>query len=95
MLGVDGEIMITAQEKQEIIQKFGQGKNTGCPEVQVAILTKRINNLAPHFSKHDGDYSSNRGLLKMIGQRKNILRYLQAKDVERYNKIITALDLRK
>lgn len=87
--------MITKQEKTEIIAKFGNGKNTGCPEVQVAMLTKRINNLAPHFKKHDSDYSSNRGLLKMIGQRKNLLRYLQRTDVERYNKIISALELRK
>ena len=87
--------MITKAEKQEIIAKFGNGKNTGCPEVQVAILTKRINNLAGHFKKHEADYSSNRGLLKMIGQRKNLLRYLQTESIERYNKIITALDLRK
>jgi len=87
--------MITKQEKTEIIAKFGNGKDTGCPEVQVAMLTKRINNLSGHFKTHDSDYSSNRGLLKMIGERKNLLRYLMRKDVERYNKIISALELRK
>lgn len=76
--------------------KYGSGANdSGCPAVQVAILTHRINELKEHFGKHIHDYHSNRGLLKMIGSRKSLLRYLQRKDVDKYKGLIADLGLRK
>lgn len=88
--------MISLEEKKEIVAKFGKSANdTGSAEVQVAILTTRINNLKPHFDAHKKDYHSNRGLLKMIGHRKSLLKYIQKQDVERYQKLIKALGLRK
>lgn len=88
--------MISLEETKEIIKKFGKSENdSGSAEVQVAILTKRIENLKPHFGKHIHDYHSNRGLLKMIGQRKALLRYVQNKDQDRYAKLIKELGLRK
>ncbi len=76
--------------------KYGAGeKDTGCPAVQVAILTHRINELKEHFGKHIHDYHSNRGLLKMIGSRKSLLRYLQRKNEASYKGLIADLGLRK
>ncbi len=88
--------MITAQKSAELAKKFGKTeKNSGSVEVQVAILTERIKNLTPHFEKNKKDHSGMRGLMKMIGQRRSLLKYLSAKDEARYNKLIKELDLRK
>ena len=88
--------MLTKEQKTAIVQKFGQGgQNPGCPEVQVALLTARINGLAPHFQKNALDYNSNRGLMKMIGTRKSLLKYLQKVSEERYKNLIQELGLRK
>lgn len=82
--------------KTEIIEKFKRGESdTGSPEVQIALLTARIAQLQQHSVAHKHDYSSNRGLLKLVGQRRRLLRYLRATDVNRYRELITALGLRK
>ena len=87
---------ITKERKQEIIEKFGRVPNdTGSPEVQVALLTERINMLTEHFKGHKSDHASRRGLLKMVGQRRNLLGYHQRNDLERYRAVIKALGLRK
>ena len=85
--------MLTKEQKSEIVQKFG-GK-TGSPEVQVALMTARINYLTNHFSEHKLDHHSKRGLMKLIGRRRRMLRYINASDSERYKKLITYLGLRK
>ena len=83
-------------EKNEIIAKFATGENdTGSPEVQIALLTYRINHLNEHLKLHKQDNHSRRGLLKMVGKRRGLLDYLKAKDIERYRAIIVALGLRK
>ena len=83
-------------EKKEIIAKFAQHEgDTGSPEVQIALLTERINHLNEHLKLHKQDNLSRRGLLKMVGQRRGLLDYLKAKDIERYRAVIAALDLRK
>ncbi len=88
--------MITAEMKKEIIEKYGRTEgDTGSPEVQVALLTARINDLNEHFKVHPKDHHSRRGLLKMVGQRRNLLAYLKSKDIERYRKLIESLGLRK
>ncbi len=88
--------MITAEAKKEIIEKYGRSNgDTGSPEVQVALLTARINDLNEHFKTHPKDHHSRRGLLKMVGQRRNLLAYLKSKDIERYRKLIESLGLRK
>ena len=88
--------MITSEEKKEIFQKFGKNENdTGCTQAQVAILTKRIENLKGHFAENKHDYHSNRGLLKMIGKRKSLLNYLSRKKPVEYADLIKALGLRK
>lgn len=82
--------------KQEIIEKFKMSEgDTGSPEVQVAILTARINHLNDHLKVHKKDHHSRRGLLKMVGQRRGLLKYLAKKDVARYRAIIAKLGLRK
>ena len=82
--------------KQAIIEKFARGENdTGSPEVQVALLTQRINDLNAHLATHRGDHHSRRGLLMMVGQRRNMLGYLKKTDIERYRTLIAALELRK
>ncbi|MDD3429206.1 MAG: 30S ribosomal protein S15 [Oscillospiraceae bacterium] len=82
--------------KTEVIAANKLSENdTGSPEVQVALLTARINELQEHFKAHPHDYHSNRGLLKMVGRRRNLLAYLQKKDVERYRALIKKLGLRK
>jgi len=87
---------ITLEVKKEIIKtyKLHEG-DTGSPEVQIAILTERIKNLTEHFKVHNKDHHSRRGLLKLVGQRKNLLKYLYKKDINRYRIIINKLDLRK
>lgn len=83
-------------EKQEIIQKYAQHEgDTGSPEVQIALLTERINHLNEHLKAHKQDNHSRRGLLKMVGKRRGLLDYLKAKDIERYRAIVAALELRK
>ncbi|MEO8209185.1 MAG: 30S ribosomal protein S15 [bacterium] len=88
---------LTKDQKQEIVSKYGSSeKDSGKPEVQVAILTQRINDLsAQHFNLFKKDNHSRRGLLKMVGKRRKLLRYLENKDVQRYRKIIKELDIRK
>ena len=82
--------------KAEIIEKFKRDENdTGSPEVQVALLTERINTLQPHFANHKHDHHSRRGLLKLVGQRRRLLGYLRKRDVARYQTLIKALGLRK
>ncbi len=84
------------ENKQEIIKKFALSENdTGSPEVQVALLTARINHLNEHLKDNKQDHHSRRGLLKMVGKRRNLLAYLQKKDIERYRKLIAELGLRK
>ena len=83
-------------EKNEIIAKFATHEgDTGSPEVQIALLTQRINHLNDHLKLHKQDNHSRRGLLKMVGKRRGLLDYLKAKDIERYRAIIEALGLRK
>ena len=83
-------------EKQEIIKKYAQHEgDTGSPEVQIALLTERINHLNEHLKTHKQDNHSRRGLLKMVGKRRGLLDYLKAKDIERYRAIVAALELRK
>lgn len=87
---------MTPEEKLEIIKKFGRSEgDTGSPEVQVALLTYRINHLNEHLQTHKKDHHSRRGLLKMVGQRKGLLKYLASKDIERYRELIKALGLRR
>jgi len=82
--------------KQEIIAKYGRKENdTGSPEVQVALLTERINHLTEHLKVHKKDHHSRRGLLKMVGQRKGLLGYIKARDVVKYRELIAELGLRK
>ncbi|RKY94206.1 MAG: 30S ribosomal protein S15 [Ignavibacteriae bacterium] len=87
---------MTKEEKQEIIKKFGKGENdSGRSEVQIALLTKRINDLTEHFHAHKKDHHSRRGLMMMVGRRRRLLDYLTAKDIERYRTIIKELNIRK
>ncbi|HHU18459.1 MAG: 30S ribosomal protein S15 [Anaerovoracaceae bacterium] len=88
--------MIDQAKKAEIIEEFKRKEgDTGSPEVQVAILTHRINDLNEHLKIHKKDHHSRRGLLKMVGQRRNLLNYLRKKDVDRYRDLIARLGLRK
>ena len=82
--------------KAEVMAKFARSEgDTGSPEVQVALLTQRINYLNEHLTAHPKDHHSRRGLLKMIGKRRNLLAYLKKKDIERYRALIAELNLRK
>ena len=82
--------------KQEIITKFGRHEgDTGSPEVQIALLTERINSLTDHLRTHKKDHHSRRGLLMMVGQRRGLLNYLYEQDIERYRAIIKELGLRR
>ncbi len=84
------------ERKQEIINTYKRDeKDTGSPEVQIALLTERINELTEHLKVHKKDNHSRRGLLKMVGKRRNLLNYLSRKDVQRYREIIEKLGLRK
>ena len=88
--------MITKEQKEAIVKDYAAKEgDTGSPEVQVAILTARINDLNEHLKTHKKDHHSRRGLLKMVGKRKNLLNYLKEKDIERYRAILAALNLRK
>jgi small subunit ribosomal protein S15 len=84
------------ERKQEIIEKFQRSEDdTGSPEVQVALLTERIEELQDHFEDHPSDHDSRRGLLKLVGKRRDLLDYLKGQDVERYRELIDELELRK
>lgn len=88
--------MLTTEAKQEIIKAFATHEgDTGSPEVQIAILTNRIQYLTEHLKEHKKDHHSRRGLLKLVGQRRNMLDYLRRKDIERYRAILEKLNLRK
>lgn len=87
---------MTKERKQEIIDTYKREANdTGSPEVQIALLTERINELTGHLKIHNKDNHSRRGLLKMVGKRRSLLKYLSKKDIERYRTIIEKLSLRK
>lgn len=87
---------LSKEIKQEIIDKYRRhGSDTSSPEIQVAMLTQRINELNSHFKAHDKDHHSRRGLLQAVGRRKRILEYLKEKDIERYRTLISRLGLRK
>ena len=88
--------MLQKDEKLSIIQEYATHEgDTGSPEVQIAVLTKRINSLNEHLKVNKNDHHSRRGLLKMVGHRRNLLNYLQKKDINRYRAIIDKLGLRK
>ena len=88
--------MITKEKKTEVINKFARtAGDTGSPEVQVAILTARIQELTEHLKVNQKDHHSRRGLLKMVGQRRRLLAYLKNKDIERYRDLIARLGIRK
>jgi len=88
--------MLTKEKKAEIMQNFATVPgDTGSPEVQVAVLTYRINELNEHLKSHDKDNHSRLGLMKMVGHRRNLLAYLKEKDIERYRALIAKLNLRK
>jgi small subunit ribosomal protein S15 len=87
---------LTAERKQELISKFGAGeRDTGRAEVQIALLTDRINSLTDHLREHRKDHHSRRGLLMMVGRRRRLLNYLQRTDLERYRGLVRELGLRK
>ncbi len=88
--------MLLKEEKTAIMKEYATHEgDTGSPEVQIAVLTRRINELTEHLKVHKKDHHSRRGLLKMVGHRRNLLNYLQKKDVERYRAIVARLGLRK
>ncbi|OOS24208.1 30S ribosomal protein S15 [Moraxella pluranimalium] len=88
--------MLTNQDRIDIIAKYKRGENdTGSPEVQVALLTARINDLQDHFKTHKADHHSRRGLIRMVNQRRKLLDYLKGKDLNRYTDLIGSLGLRR
>ncbi|HEY1275723.1 MAG TPA: 30S ribosomal protein S15 [Thermoleophilaceae bacterium] len=87
---------LTTEAKREIVDKYGRGEgDTGSTEVQVALLTARINELTEHLREHKKDHHSRRGLLMLVGKRRRLLKYLQASDIDRYRKLIQDLGLRR
>lgn len=87
---------MTKEEKLGIVKQYGANeKDSGKPEVQIAIITKRINDLTDHFNVHKKDHHSRRGLMMMVGKRRRLLDYLADKDIERYRSIIKELNIRK
>ena len=89
-------MVLTTEVKREIIDKFKlHGKDTGSPEVQIALLSNRITYLTEHFKTHKKDHHSRRGLLKLVGQRRKLLNYLKKSDLNRYQQIIRELGIRK
>jgi small subunit ribosomal protein S15 len=93
--GLGGFLMLTQTEKQEIMKKYAVHEgDTGSPEVQIAVLTARIQYLTEHLKANKKDHHSRRGLLKMVGHRRRLLSYLYKKDIERYRSIISRLGLR-
>ncbi|MEG0290307.1 MAG: 30S ribosomal protein S15 [Erysipelotrichaceae bacterium] len=88
--------MLLKTEKQAIMKEYARFEgDTGSPEVQVAVLTAQINRLTEHLKEHKHDFHSQRGLMKMVGSRRNLLKYLKAKDLSRYQDLISRLNLRK
>ena len=88
--------MLTNQDRADVIAKFQRAENdTGSPEVQVALLTARINDLQPHFKAHKADHHSRRGLIRMVNSRRTLLDYLKRKDADRYTAFISELGLRR
>ncbi len=89
-------MVLTRENKEELIRKYElHGKDTGSPEVQIALFTERINSLGEHFAAHKKDHHSRRGLLKLVGQRRRLLSYLRNKDSKRYQDLVGKLGLRK
>jgi small subunit ribosomal protein S15 len=87
---------LTVEEKQEVVSQFGKtDTDTGSPEVQIALLTRRINHLTEHLREHKHDHHSRRGLLMLVGQRRRLLNYLGRKDLDRYRGLIKELGLRR
>ncbi|MFL5781805.1 MAG: 30S ribosomal protein S15 [Thermoleophilaceae bacterium] len=87
---------LTVEAKREIVQKFGTSEaDTGSPEVQIALLTARINHLTEHLREHKHDHHSRRGLLMLVGQRRRLLNYLQRRHLDRYRSLIQELGLRR
>ncbi|GBD92084.1 30S ribosomal protein S15 [bacterium BMS3Abin04] len=87
---------ITNEKKLELVKQFGKNeKDSGTAEVQIAILTERINSLRDHFSNHKKDHASRRGLMKMVGKRRRLLDYLKRKEIQRYRTVIKQLGIRK
>jgi small subunit ribosomal protein S15 len=87
---------VTAERKRELVARFGRAEgDTGTPEVQIALLTERINDLTEHLRMQGKDHHSRRGLLMLVGKRRRLLRYLQRKDVERYRSLVQELGLRR
>ena len=88
--------MLTNQDRADVIAKFQRAENdTGSPEVQVALLTARINDLQPHFKAHKADHHSRRGLIRMVNSRRTLLDYLKRKDADRYTALINELGVRR
>ncbi len=89
-------MMLAKEAKQDVIKEFGKNdKDSGATEVQIALLTKRIEDLTEHFKTNKKDHASRRGLLKMVGQRRKLLKYLQRKDLDTYRSLLGRLNLRK
>jgi small subunit ribosomal protein S15 len=87
---------VTSERKQELVSKFGEGQSdTGRTEVQIALMTERINDLTAHLRAHGKDHHSRRGLLMLVGRRRRLLNYLQRSDLERYRGLVRELGLRK
>jgi small subunit ribosomal protein S15 len=87
---------LTQEKKQELIQKFGRADgDTGSAEVQIALLTERINELTEHLRSHTKDHHSRRGLLMLVGKRRRLLRYLERADLDRYRQVVADLGLRR
>lgn len=87
---------ITKERKEELVEEFGGSKdNTGSTEAQIAIFTERINDLTEHLKDHSQDHASRRGLLKLVGKRRDLLNYLKKKDIESYRELISELGIRK
>ena len=87
---------VVKKKKEEVIESFKMhSQDTGSAQVQIALLTERINGLTDHFKSHKRDFHSRRGLLKLVGKRRRLLNYLKAKDVEKYQKVLDKLHLRK
>jgi small subunit ribosomal protein S15 len=87
---------LSVEQKRSVVEKYQRGKSdTGSAEVQVALLSERINSLSPHFEQNKKDHHSRRGLLKMVNQRRKLLDYLKQTDQDRYTKLITELGLRR
>ena len=88
--------MVTKEQKEQIIAEYGRtAGDTGSPEVQIAILTARINDLTDHFKANPKDHHSRRGLLMMVGKRRGLMNYLKSQDIERYRALVAKLGLRK